>query len=94
MSKDSEKKEHIIITEIVSQGEGSNDFPQWPLFSQPVENCVDQTNVDEVQNEPDQIVYKCTLCQRTFTSMDKYKFTLYQFMRIPYTTTALFVIAI
>jgi len=73
LSKDSEKKEHIIITEIVSQGEGSNDFPQWPMFSKSVENCVDQTNVDKVQNEPDQIVYKCSLCQRTFTSMDNYK---------------------
>ena len=73
LSKDSEKQEHIVITEIVFQGEGSNDFPLWPIFSQPVENCMDQTNVEVVQNEPDQIVYKCSLCQRTFTSMDKFK---------------------
>ena len=32
-----------------------------------------QTNVEVLQNEPDQIVYKCSLCQRTFTSMDKFK---------------------
>ena len=73
LSKNGEKQEHIVIIEIVSQGEGSNNFPQWPLFSQPVKNCVDQTNVEVVQNEPDQIVYKCSLCQRTFTSMDKFK---------------------
>ena len=72
-SKDSEKQEHIVITEIVFQGEGSKDFPQRPEFSQHVENCMDQTNVEVVQNEPDQIVYKCSLCQRTFTSMDKFK---------------------
>ena len=73
LSKGSENQEHIVITEIVSQGEGSNDFPQWPIFSQPVENCVDQTNIEVMQNEPDQIGYKCSLCQRTFTSMDKFK---------------------
>ena len=71
--KHNEKQEHIVLSEIVNQGECSNNFPQWPEFSQHVENCVDQTNVEALQNEPDQIVYKCSLCQRTFKSMDKFK---------------------
>ena len=73
LSKHSEKQEDIVESEIVNEGEVSRDFTQWSIFSQPVQNCVNQTNVEVMQNEPDQIVYKCSLCQRTFTSMDKFK---------------------
>ena len=73
LSKHSEKQEDIVVSEIVNEGEVSRDFTQWSIFSQPVQNCVNQTNVEVMQNEPDQIVYKCSLCQRTFTSMDKFK---------------------
>ena len=73
LSKHSEKQEDIVVSEIVNEGEVSKDFTQWSIFSQPVQNCVNQTNVEVMQNEPDQIVYKCSLCQRTFTSMDKFK---------------------
>ena len=72
-SKDSEKQEHIVVSEIVNEGEVSKDFPHWPIFSKPVQNCVNQRNIEALQHEPDQIVYKCSLCHRTFTSMDKFK---------------------